>query len=487
MSAAQGTATVASFKEKLGLKDYVTYGLGDMAINFTFGSLGMFVVYFYTDVVGVSAAVIGTIMLVSRSFDGIIDVCVGSLVDKTHSRWGKTRPWLLFGAIPFGALTVLLFAVPHNVSDTVKIIYIFCSYNILMVAFSSMAIPYGTLNSLVTQDQEQRERLNLSRMFLAQCGILIITNATMPLVNAFGGDQMGWVLAYTVLSAIAVVLFWIVFGTQRERVKIDKGTKKIKRYPIKVEIKAWLKNKYWFMAFGFLAFFHVAYSLTQGSLVYYAKYYLNNDGAVGVLTLAYLLPAMLGILACTWLFPKFGKTKVVIVCLIGSIIVYLLPLAMKTSFSYIMFTQVAKGLFYGPILGSIWAFFPDTIEYGYWKTKVRVEGLLYSGGSLGQKIGLGIGTAMTGWVLAWGGYDGTKKTQSASAMAAIDQIYIWLPIIFFAICIVLMAMYRIDKIFPRVMSDLADWKVNGAPAPDAEFQRLLAEAENKATAQGKTE
>lgn len=476
------SSAISSFKEKLGLKDYVAYGFGDMAINFTFGSLGMFVVYFYTDVVGISAAVIGTIMLVSRSFDGIIDVCVGTLVDKTHSRWGKARPWLLFGAIPFGALTVLLFAVPHNVSDTAKIIYIFLSYNILMVAFSSMAIPYGTLNSLVTQDQEQREKLNISRMFLAQCGILIITNATMPLVNAFGGGQMGWVLGYTVLSVVACILFWIVFGTQRERVNIAKGTKNKSRYPFKVEVKAWLKNKYWFMAFGFLAFFHVAYSLTQGSLVYYAKYYLHDEGAVGVLTLAYLLPAMVGLLACTKLFPKFGKTKVVIVCLVITIVAYLLPLINKSSYEFIMFTQVMKGIGYGPILGSIWAFFPDTIEYGYWKTKIRVEGLLYSGGSLGQKIGLGIGTAMVGWVLGFGGYDGEKDVQSARAMAAIDQIYVWLPIIFFAVCIVLMAMYRIDKIFPRVMVDLAKWRDEGAPAPDPEFQRLLDEADAKAVA-----
>ncbi|MBW3088551.1 MFS transporter [Bifidobacterium sp. 82T24] len=473
------SAITTSFKEKLGLKDYVAYGFGDMAINFTFGSLGMFVVYFYTDIVGISAAAVGTLMLISRSFDGIIDVCVGTLVDKTHSRWGKARPWLLFGAIPFGILTVTLFAVPQNASDTVKIIYIFISYNLLMIAFSSMAIPYGTLNSLVTQDQGQREKLNLSRMFLAQCGILIITNATMPLVNAFGGGQMGWVLAYAVLSVIACLLFWVVFGTQKERVKIAKGTKKKSQYPFKVEVKAWLKNKYWFMAFGFLAFFHVAYSLTQGSLVYYAKYYLHQPDAVGVLTLAYLLPAMVGILACTKLFPKFGKTKVVIFCLVVSIIAYLLPLFAKESYSFIVFTQVVKGIVYGPILGSIWAFFPDTIEYGYWKTKIRVEGLLYSGGSLGQKIGLGIGTAMVGWVLAAGGYDGAKAVQSAGAMGAIDMIYVWLPIIFFVVCIVLMAMYRIDKIFPKIMSDLAEWKVNGAPAPDAEFQKLLDEADAK--------
>ena len=199
-----------SFKENLGFKDYVGFGFGDMAINFTFASLGMFVVFFYTDVIGISAGIIGTLMLFSRSFDGIIDVVVGGLVDKTHSRWGKTRPWLLFGALPFAILTISIFAVPAGWSEVAKIVYIFLSYNLLMIAFSSIAIPYGTLNSLVTRDQHQREKFNLFRMFMAQVGVLIVTNATMPMVDFFGNKQLSWVITYTILSAISVLLFMVV-------------------------------------------------------------------------------------------------------------------------------------------------------------------------------------------------------------------------------------------------------------------------------------
>ncbi|WP_207763400.1 MFS transporter [Bifidobacterium margollesii] len=450
-------------KQNLGLKDYAGYGIGDMAINFTFASLGMYVVYFYTDVVGVSATIIGTLMLFSRSFDGVIDVCVGSLVDKTSSRWGKTRPWLLFGCVPLAILTALLFAVPANVSDTVKVVYIFVSYNLLMVAFSSIAIPYGTLNSLVTQDQGQREKFNLARMFLAQIGVLIVTNLTLPLVNAFGNKQSSWVWTYAILAAIGVVLLLIVFKTQRERVQQPHKEK----IPLSISLKALAQNKYWFLAFGFFVVWSVMYALTQGSLVYYAKYILNDAGYVGVLSIGYLAPCMVMLVVCAKLYEKYGKTRVLLAASVVSIIGYALPMLMPSSFGFIMFTQIVKGIGYGPMLGAVWALFPDTIEYGYAKTGVRNEGLLYSGGSLGQKIGVGVGTALTGWVLGWGGYDGTKAEQSASAINSIYQIYVWIPIALFVVSIVILCFYDIDKKYAEIMEGVARRNAENKEAKEA--------------------
>ena len=442
---------VKSLKQELKLKDYVGYGIGDMAINFTFASLGMYVVYFYTDVVGIAAAVVGTLMLFSRSFDGVIDVCVGALVDKTHSRWGKTRPWLLFGCVPMAVLTVLLFAVPTNASETVKVIYIFVSYNLLMVAFSSIAIPFGTLNSLVTQDQGQREKFNLTRMFLAQIGVIIVTNLTLPLVHVFGNMQISWVWTYAVLGGLGVILLLTVFKTQRERVQ----TPHKEKIPFGTSLRAWSKNKYWFLAFGFFVIWSVMYALTQGSLIYYSKYILGSEGYVGVLTIAYLAPAMALLLVCPKLYERFGKTKVLIAASALSIIAYILPMLMPGNFTFIMFTQIIKGIGYGPMLGAVWALFPDTIEYGYAKTGVRNEGLLYSGGSLGQKIGVGVGTALTGWVLGWGGYDGTKAVQSQNAINSIYQIYVWIPIALLIVGIVILCFYDIDKKYKEIMQNVA--------------------------------
>lgn len=450
MESAQNDNAV-SFKENLGFKDYLGFGFGDMAVNFTFASLGMFVVFFYTDVVGISAGIIGTLMLFSRSFDGIIDVVIGGLVDKTHSRWGKTRPWLLFGAIPFAALTILLFAVPSGWSETAKIVYIFLSYNILMIAFSAIAIPYGTLNSLVTRDQHQREIFNLFRMFMAQIGVLIVTNATMPLVNLFGNKQVSWVATYAVLSGISVILLLIVFKSQRERVTVSAKEK----IPLKISLKAIAHNKYWWIATIFFIIYSIGYALNQGSTIYYAKYILHNDSLVGILTIGYLAPVLIGFVVIASLFKKYGKTKVMLYGSLVSIVGYLFTLISPDNFWVVMVAQIIKGLGQAPLLGGVWAMFPDTIEYGEWKTHVRIEGLLYSGGSLGQKVGVGLGTAITGWVLAFGHYNGALAAQSPSAIQSIYQLFIYIPLIIYVLQIVMLRMYDLDKKYPKIMADLA--------------------------------
>ncbi|WP_202813270.1 MFS transporter [Lentilactobacillus sunkii] len=441
-----------NFREKLHFWDYLGFGAGDMAINFTFGSLGVFVVYFYTNVVGLSAGVVGTMMLISRSFDGIIDMVIGGLVDRTRSRWGKTRPWLLFGAIPFAVLTVLIFAVPTNISGVGKIAYAFVSYNVLMISFSSIAIPFGTLNSLVTRDRHQRETFNIFRMTEAQIGLIIVTNLTMPLVQMFGGQQFGWILAYACLGVGSIALLWIVFFTQRERVQITE--KQEETLTVRKQLSLIFKNKFWILAFLFAVTFSVTTAFNQSTMVYFAQYILHDKNLVGIMNVLYYVPTILGFFVSVKLFDKFGKTKMMVVGAVISIIGYAMPLIMPKSVGFNEFAQVIKGLGQAPLLGSLWALFPDTIEYGHWKTGHRIEGLLYSGGSLGQKLGLGIGTAAVGWVLGMGHYNGAVATQSASAVHAIYWIFIYLPVLFFILQLIILHFYTIDKIYPKIMDDL---------------------------------
>ena len=155
------------------------------------------------------------------------------------------------------------------------------------------------------------------------------------------------------------------------------------------------------------------------------------------------------------IFAKYGKTKVMIAGSLVSIIGYFFTLVAPDNFWVVMTAQIIKGLGQAPLLGGVWAMFPDTIEYGEWKTHVRIEGLLYSGGSLGQKVGVGLGTALTGWVLAWGHYNGTVATQSSSAIGAIYQLFIYIPVVIYIAQIVLLLMYNLDKKYPKIMRDLA--------------------------------
>ncbi|WP_130859394.1 MFS transporter [Gracilibacillus phocaeensis] len=435
-----------SFKEKMG------FGFGDLAVNFSWASLGMFIVYFYTDVIGLGAGIVGTIMLFSRVLDGFSDIAMGAVVDKTNTKYGKARPWILWLAIPFSVLTVALFAVP-DISYTWKIVYVIVSYNLLVLSFTSVVIPYGTLNTLITQDKPQREVLNLYRMFFAQIGVLIVTNLTMPLVDQFGGGQSGWVLTYAIFATIAALLFFTTFKTTKERVKPVK-VEQNKKIKLKDSLKTLSKNKYWVIVFGYFIVFSIGDGLRQGSTVYYADNILDMPGLVGALTIAFTVPVIVGFFALPVIFSKFGKRNAIIAGSFISILGCLFVLIEPGSVWVVVISQIIRGIGSVPLIGALWALLPDTIEYGEWKTGIRNEGVLYSGGSMGQKIGIGIGTASVGWVLAIGGYNGVLDVQPDSAIDSIYAVFVYLPIVVYLLQIILMYFYKLDKFYHKVASDL---------------------------------
>lgn len=173
------------FSEKLG------YGVGDMASNLVWMSAATFLTFFYTDVVGLSAAAVGTLLLIARVFDGFVDIGVGALVDKTKSRHGKARPWLLWLAIPFGLSGILLFTAP-DFGPTGALIYAYVTYFLVNIIYSAINVPYGVLNSMITQEPYQRSLLNIFRMVMALTASVAVTSLTNPMVEAFGGGKSGW-------------------------------------------------------------------------------------------------------------------------------------------------------------------------------------------------------------------------------------------------------------------------------------------------------
>ncbi len=435
-----------AFGERLG------FGVGDLAVNFVWASMGMFIVFFYTDVVGISAAVVGTIMLVSRFLDGISDVAMGVVVDRTKSKHGKARPWILWMCVPFAALTVLLFTVP-DVGDTGKIIYAFITYNILTLAFTAVVIPYGTLNSLITQDQHQRSLLNIFRMFLAQIGVILVSSLTLPLVDFFGGTQTGWIMTYIVYGIIAIFLFLFTFKATKERVQITQE-KTEEKIPLKVSLKALVQNKYWAMIFGFFIIYSMGTALWQGSTIYYAQYLLNNQTLTGILTMAITIPVIVGFFFMPALFRRFGKRNIVLAGSVISIIGTLIIMIDITNIYFVIIGQIIRGLGKSPFTGALWAFLPDTIEYGEYKTGIRNEGLVYSAGSMGQKIGVGLGAALVGWVLGWTGYIGGATVQPDEALFGINALFLYLPLATYVLQSILLLFYKLDKIYPQVEKEL---------------------------------
>ncbi|WP_077622572.1 MFS transporter [Sediminibacillus massiliensis] len=439
--------------EKIGLLEKVGYGTGDLASNFIWTAMSTFIVYYYTDVIGIAAGIVGSIMLFSRIFDGVSDVLMGYVIDKTKSKHGKARPWLLWLSVPFAVSAVLLFMVP-DVSTTWQVVYIAITYNVVCLVYTGLNVPYGTLNSLITQDQYQRSVLNVFRMSIALIGVLVVSNLTLPIANALGGQQFGWVITFMIFGSIGTALFIFTFKTTKERVKPVSVEQQKKTVPLKDSLKTLGKNKYWALASAFILLTYIFNALNSGAVVYYAEYILDNPLLVGLVTTAYTVFILVGMSIVAPITKRFGKRNAIIVGEIITIVGYLIMLIDLSSITLIVIGTVVRGIGKAPINGSMFALLGDTIEYGEWKTGIRNEGMVYSGGSMGIKVGSGLGTAIIGWVLAYGGYVGGSSVQSGSAILSIQALFVYIPMGITVLIMILLAFYNLDKKYPKIIEDL---------------------------------
>lgn len=441
---------------KVGFGEKVAFGVGDLAINFVWASIGLFIVYFYTDVVGISPGVVGILMLVSRIWDGVSDVIMGAIVDKTDTKYGKARPWILYLAIPFGISTILLFTIPQNFSDVLKIIYIFITYNLMVIMFTGVVIPYGTLNTFITRDINERSKLNLYRMFFAQIGGLIVGTCTLPLVKAYGNTQTSWAMAYGTYSIIGVILFLITFKYTKERVGSISSTTR-QKVPISESLKSLLKNKYWIIIFVYSIVQTIGIIVTNTSTVYYAKYIFGDENIVKYFTVTNLVPVILGVVfLMPFLVEKYGKRNVGIMGRIISIISTLIIVFAGNDFTMVMIGSIIRGFSGSFHCAAGWAFFSDIIEYGEWKNGIRNEGVIYSAGSFGQKFGSGIAAALFGWILTAFGYQANAEVVSSGTIFAIKFLFLYLPMLADVVQIILLYFYKLDKLYPQIIKELQE-------------------------------
>lgn len=437
--------------EKIRFGEKFGYGMGGAANNVIWTGITSFLVYFYTDVLGIAAGIIGTIMLFSRIFDGVSDIAMGMVVDRTTSRHGKARPWLLWLAIPFAIAGVLLFTVP-DIGNTGTLIYIIITYNVTLLIYTAVEIPHGTLGALISQDQRERNALNVAKMVGAYIAIIAISNLTVPLTEVFGGGQSGWIYTFILFGIIAAVIYFITFRTTNERVKrVEKEQQKL---PIKTSIMSLVKNKYWFITTIVFTLMYVWNGLTAGAAIYYSEYILGDPVLVGVITTGLTLATLLGLAIVTPITNRIGKRNGAIIgcaiALVGSLFILVNP----TSFVVVLIGQITRGLGKAFIMGILFSMLADTIEYGEWKTGVRIEGLVYSGASMGIKIGSGLGSAFLGWGLALGGYVGTQAMQSDTALFTINALFIYVPAILTILMLITLCFYKLDKQYPQILAEL---------------------------------
>ena len=441
----------------------IAYGLGDTAQNVVWGAMGI-LTFFYTDYAGIDPAMVGLVMLISRCFDGFSDVIMGFIVERTNSKWGKSRPWILWMSVPFAISIVLIYTVPHG-SSAMQFAYLFVTYNLCTtVCYTALNLPYGSLSAMMTRSSKERDMLSITRMCLSPWGRILSVSATLPLVKMFGDNQMAWVEVMSVWAVVALFLLLFCFSKCKETVVIE-ARENVAKVPVGKALKCLAVNKYFWAGMIIWMMQNVIFTITGTILPYYCKYIFMNDSLYSGL---YLLETLVTIFVMAVFSPRllkrFGKRNMslagVIVCFVGHAIFLLNPM----DFNWVVFSCVIRGIGFAPVQSVIFGFLGDAVEYGQWKTHIRQEGLIFSGGSVGTKVGSGLTSAALTGLLSYVGYVATSSgavAQSQDVINMIVSIYEWGPMFVWAVLILVLAFYKLDKVYPQIMRDLVAREAKG--------------------------
>lgn len=423
----------------------LAYGMGDVGCNFSWMFVGNFLMIFYTDVFGISMSAVATLMLFSRFWDAINDPIIGGLSDKTHTRWGRYRPWLLFAA-PLTALVLILTFWAHpDWSQTHKIIYMAVTYCILVLGYTCVNIPYGTLCGAMTQNMTERAQINTSRSVSAMIAIGIINIITIPLIEWLGNGnaRQGYLLIAILYGTIFAVCHIFCFAKTKEVVEVPVAQK----IPLRLQLQAVAKNKPYLLALlGQVLFGFILYG-RNADLLYYFTYVENDAVLFTYYSMAIIIPSIIGA-AC---FPKVfqltsnkGWAASVFAFGTGITIIALFFFSPVTSpIPFYLFAALSQFFFSG-FNTAIYAIIPDCVEYGEWRTGFRNDGFQYAFISLGNKIGMALGTALLALSLGWAGYE-ANTTQNEAVVAIMRHSFSTIPGILWVVTALALFFYKLDK------------------------------------------
>ena len=442
----------------------ICYGFGDTACNVVAGAMTI-LTFFYTDYAGVEPTTVGLVMLLSRCFDGVSDIIMGFLVERTNSKWGKSRPWVLWSSIPFCVSIVLIYTVPQGVSEWTQFMYLFITYNFCnTVCYTALNLPYGSLSAMMTRVSHERDMLSVTRMALSPIGKIISISATLPLIKIFGDNQQAWIIVMSIWAALALFLLLLCFWKCEEKVVIE-ARKKEDKVPIGKSIKCLLMNKYFLMA-AFIWMMQCIIQMVTGTVLpYYCKYIFFDDSLFGMLLMLEVVTTIVcTVLFCPALLKRFGKRNMSMIgcglALAGHLIYCLNP----TDFNWVVFSCFIRGVGFAPLNSVIFGFLGDCVEYGQYKFHIRQEGLIFSGGSIGYKVGTGITGAFVTWLMSISGYVSSTTASAVQPQSAIDMIvniYMFGMIIIWVSLLLVLSMYKLDKEYPKIMNELAERESRG--------------------------
>jgi len=444
----------------LTLREKAGYGLGDFGFNLYWANISAFLLIFYTDVMGLAAAAVGTMMLVTKVVDAITDPLVGALADRTRSRWGRFRPYLLFGAIPMALTGVLTWTVPDLDPDG-RLLWAYATFTLMMLAYTVLSMPYSALSGVMTSDTQQRTTLISFRFIAAFAGTTLVNWLTLDLVQWLGrGDEaLGWQLTLGLYGVIAAATFATVFLTTRERITPPPQ----QRSAVRQDIADLLHNRPWLVLFVLALVIMVTIVMRSGSLVYFLKYHVNRPELTGTFLGVYSVALAIGA-ASTPLLTRFMDKRSLLMWLMAGVGVlscamyFVPPDAIWALFAI----NTAIGLLLGPKSPLAFSMYADCADYTEWKTGRRATAMTFAAATFSQKLGGALASAAIAWVLAALGYVANEAQSDASRQG---------------IALLL-------TVFPGVVALLAAWLVSAYPLTDAALAKVQDDLQARRDAAG---
>lgn len=440
-------------RERLKFTEKLGYGLGDTASNLYLGLFATFLLYYYTDVYNLNPAAVGAMLLVTKIIDAISDPLMGVIADRTNSRWGKFRPYLIWMAVPYGLCGYAMFAGPE-LSETGRLIYAYATYSLVMLAYTAINVPYSGLLGVISPSSSQRTEVTVYRFFCASAAGVIIGAFVSPLKNFLGGgdEALGFRLTMALFASISVLLFLITFATTRERIAPQP-----KSATVKADFLALLQNLPWLILVVTSILIITGTSVRAASAIYYMKYYIGDTGAeifrlfgLGFdLTAVFLtlggLAQVVGV-TLTYQLSKYYDKHHLIFALTGINALSLLAFYFIPA-DYFVLALIIHGiglLSFGPTIALLFAMYTDCGEYGEWKTGQRTTGLIISASMFSLKFGGAIGSALPGFILAMHGFV-ANQAQTPEAMHGITMMFSLLPAVCYLSGGLLVMMYTLNR------------------------------------------
>ncbi len=446
--------------ETVKLREKIGYGLGDAASSIFWKLFTMYLLFFYTDVIGLPAAAIGTMFLVTRIWDTFLDPVVGVICDRTNSKWGKFRPYILWMSIPFGVCGVLTFS-SLGFDLTGKLIYAYVSYTLMMMVYSFINVPYASLLGVMSSNPTTRTELSSYRMSFAFGGSFLVLLFIEPVVDLFSKMNpakpvnllFGWQMGAVVFAIVSLLMFYGTFSWTKERIKPVKDVQN----KFRDDLKDLGKNKPWWilLAAGIMAL--IFNSIRDGSAIYYFKYYVQNteafkfsfiDASISLTTIYFVLGQaanIVGILFVTPISRRIGKKMTYLsAMLLATVLSIAFFFLEKSNISGIMVLQFLISMCAGIIFPLLWSMYADIADYSELKTGRRATGLIFSSSSMSQKFGWTIGGALTGWLLGYFGFH-ANAVQTETAQTGIRIMMSFLPAVGTILSVIFIGFYPLNE------------------------------------------